>query len=53
MLSNEGAYAGLDQRLEVRVVDGGEGEVENVECDGANGGEIAVEEDEVEDAWDS
>jgi hypothetical protein len=47
MLSDEGAYAGLNERFEVCVVDGGEGEVEDVEGDGADGGEVAVEEDEV------
>jgi hypothetical protein len=50
MLAHERAHAGVDQGLEVDVVDGGEGDVEDVDGGGADGGEEAVEEDEVEDA---
>lgn len=47
MLSDERADAGFDECFEVGVVDGGQSEVEDVEGDGADGGEVAVEEDEV------
>lgn len=51
MLADQGVDAGLDECFEVCVVDCGEREVQYVEGDGADGGEVAVEEDEVEDAW--
>lgn len=43
-----GAYEGycplLNERLEVYIVDGGEGEVEQVTCERRYGGEVSVEE---------
>jgi hypothetical protein len=51
VLADEGADARVDQGVEVGVVDGGEGEVEDVEGGRPDGGEVAVEEDEVEDAY--
>lgn len=47
MLADEGGNAGVDEGFEVDVVDGGEGEVEDVESGRADGGEVTVEEDEV------
>lgn len=51
MLADEGTHARVDEGFEVYVVDSGEGEVEDVEGDGADGGEVSVEEDGVEDTW--
>lgn len=48
MLADEGTHTGVDEGFEVYVVDGGEGEVEDVEGDWADGGEVSVEEDGVE-----
>lgn len=47
MLADEGLYAGLYKGFKVCVIDSGEGEVEYIEGDGSDRGEIAVEEDEV------
>lgn len=47
MLADEGLYAGLYQGFKVCVIDSGEGEVEYIEGDGSDRGEVAVEEDEV------
>lgn len=48
-----GAHQGkrllLDERLEVDIVDGGKGEVEEVACQGRDGGEVPVKEDCVQD----
>lgn len=51
MLADEGIHARVDEGFEIYVVDGGEGEVEDVEGDGADRGEVSVEEDGVEDTW--
>jgi hypothetical protein len=47
--ADEGGGALVDQRLEVDIVDGGEREVEQVARERRDGGEVAVEEDGVED----
>jgi len=48
-----GAHQGkrllLDERLQVDIVDGGKGQVEKVACQGRDGGEVAMEEDGVQD----
>lgn len=51
MLSHKRTDPRVDQSVEIHVVDSGQSEVEDVEGDGADGGEEAVEEDEVENAW--
>ena len=38
----------LDERLEVDIVNGGEGEVEQVAGEGRDGGEVAMEEDSMQ-----
>jgi len=50
-LPDQRGGARVDQGLELDVGDGGEGEVEDFDGGGADGGEVAVEEDGVEDAW--
>jgi hypothetical protein len=48
----DGAHQGygplLDQRFEVDIVNGGEGEIEQVAGQGRYGGEVSVEEDGVQ-----
>lgn len=41
----------LDEGFEVDIVNGRQGEVEQVAGEGRDGGEVAVEEDGVEDCW--
>lgn len=50
-LSREGGGAGVDQGLEFDVGDEGEGHVEEFVGGGFEGGEVAVEEDRVENGW--
>lgn len=49
--SDQGQGALVDERLQVYVVDGGEGEVEQVAGEGGDGGEVAVEEYRVQDCY--
>lgn len=49
VLADKGRDAGVDEGLELDVIDGREREVENVDGAGANRGEVAVEEDQVQD----
>jgi hypothetical protein len=51
-LALESGGALVDHGLELIIVDIGQGEVENDASLGGDGGEEAVEEDGVEDAWD-
>ena len=44
MLTDERGNAGVDEGLEIDVIDGGKGEVEDVEGNRADGGEVSVEE---------
>ena len=46
--ADEGQGALVDQGLEIDVVDGGQGQVEQVAREGRYGGEVAVEEDGVQ-----
>jgi hypothetical protein len=46
--ADEGQGALVDQGLEIDVVDGGQGEVEQVAGEGGYRGEVAVEEDGVQ-----
>lgn len=50
MLTHKGTDTAIDEGFEVHIVDGGDGEVENVEAGRTDGREVTVEEDEVEDA---
>jgi hypothetical protein len=51
VLADERGHARLNQRLEIGVVDCGEGKVKYIKGDRPDGGEVAMEEDEVEDTW--
>lgn len=44
VLADERGDTGVDEGFEIDVVDGGEGEVEDVEGGGTDGGEVSVEE---------
>jgi hypothetical protein len=50
MLADKRRDAGIDQGLEFSIIDGRQREIEDVDCPGADGGEIAMKEDQMEDA---
>lgn len=50
MLAHQGVYARVDQCFEFYIVHSGESEVEDVDGAGADGWEVSVEEDEIQDA---
>lgn len=51
MLAHEGVDARVDQGFEFDIIHSWEGEVEDVDGAGADGWEVSVEEDEVQDAY--
>ena len=50
MLSHERRHARINQRLQVHIINSRKGQVEDVKGCWADAGEVAVEEDEVEDS---
>jgi hypothetical protein len=50
MLADKRCHARVDQGLEFDVTDGGKGKVKDIDGIGADRGEIAMKEDEIENA---